>query len=240
MSGENIYLITSLPSLGALGSAAPIAPSDMLAAARPQPDALAIAEAIFVGDDLLQREAVLAGELDQAHPAVLSEAQVRDEEPLPGQLAEDDAHEVGGEADPAASADRLWDRYFRHAAETGRRSQCPFLTEWVAFEVGLRNALVEQRAKMLELDARDFLVAEELGRPAEDYADVIRAWAEAADPLAGLRVLDERRWAWIGEHDAYFTFRNDELGAYAARLMLLTRWKRLEDAAGGEESNRDR
>ena len=60
-------------------------------------------------------------------------------------------------------------------------------------------------------------------------------WASAATPLAGLKVLDLARWDWLKRHGAYFTFGDDELAAYAAKLMLLGRWNRIE-AASDEEN----
>jgi len=35
------------------------------------------------------------------------------------------------------------------------------------------------------------------------------------------------RWAWLADNDAWFSFRDDELAVYAARLMLLHQWKRI-------------
>jgi len=70
---------------------------------------------------------------------------------------------------------------------------------------------------------------------------LLRAWTQASTPLAGLRVLIEARWAWLAEHDAWFSFRDDELAAYAVRLMLLEQWRRLAQAGeagpGGGKAN---
>jgi hypothetical protein len=45
-----------------------------------------------------------------------------------------------------------------------------------------------------------------------------------------LQAVIRARWAWICEHDAWFSFSDDELAAYAAKLVLLEQWRRLIEA----------
>ncbi len=229
MPARNIYLVTALPSMTEPGADPPMSPGDFLEHVEPAPRARSLAEAIFLGDDLLQREAVLAGEIDQAEPIVLTPAQLRDAEPLPGFLAGDDAAEA---AEAGLATDALWAAYYRYAFDLadGRG----LLAEWVAFEVGLRNALAAARAKALGIEADRYRVLPELGNDEEDYASVLGEWSVAADPLAALRVLDRARWTWLNEHDQWFTFDDDELAAYALRLLLVWRWRRLADAERAE------
>ena len=108
-------------------------------------------------------------------------------------------------------------------------------------EVALRNALAVARAGRLGLKESDYLVATDLAATDEDFSTLLSAWTAAPTPLAGLRVLIEARWAWLAEHDAWFTFSDDELAAYAAKLMLLHQWRRLaeagEDRPVAEEAN---
>ena len=230
MPGRNYYLLASLPPIGRPGDDAPLTLGEFLEHVADAPKVRAEAEALFLGDDLLQRQAVLAGEIDQAAPAVLSDAQVRDEAPLPEFLAppatQDDAPGAG------FSADATWGAYFRRLAELGRRS--PFLRALVGYEVGLRNALASARAKALELDTQSCLVEPELGDPPDAFGPELADWSAAATPLAGLQALDRARWRWLVEHDAWFSFADDELAAYATKLMLLHRWKRIADAERDE------
>ena len=188
-------------------------------------------EAVLLGDDLLLREAVLAGEVTEAEPAVLTAGQVRDEEPLPGFLVVE-----GGEAERGVAVDAVWAAYFRHSAEVAGQLGSEFLSGWVRFEVGLRNAVAGSRAKALNLDGHDYLVEPELGDRAEDFAGALSEWSEAGNPMAAQRALDGARWEWLGEHAEWFSFGDDELGVYAGRLMLLWRWQRV--SARGEQSGR--
>ncbi len=223
MAGKNYYLLSFLPAPGPLGAEPPILCADYLAHLRDTPHARRLAEAILLSDDLLQRDAVLAGELETPEPVVLDANQVRDEAPLPDVLAapaEDQARKI--------ASDVVWEAYFRHAARVAEQTGSPFLRAWVDFEVGLRNAVAQARARALELEPGDYLLAEDLAEStAEDFTATINEWSTAANPLAGQRALDQARRDWLDENDAYFSFGPDELAAYAAKLMLAVRWHRL-------------
>lgn len=222
MAGDNYYLMSVLLPLDQLDGAPPLSLGDLLTHVEDHPVALALVEAIGLGDDLLQRDAILAGEIDQGAPAVLSAQQLRDEQPLPEAL-------LGDEDQPAAviASDVVWGAYYRHLAAVAADCSSAMLAGWVGHEVALRNAIATARAKALELDAQDYLVEPQLADRDADLESVVSEWSSAGDPLAALRVLDQARWDWLVEHDAWFTFADDELAAYAAKLMLMNRWRRL-------------
>ncbi|HUU59838.1 MAG TPA: hypothetical protein VMZ50_09860 [Phycisphaerae bacterium] len=224
MPGRYYYQVTALPPLGEPGTRPPMSPRDLLEHLRGDPGPRSLVEAVFLSDDLLQREALLVGEIEEASPTVLTVPQLRDEEPLPEFLgpAED-------QQPPRYVSDALWVGYYRYVERLAAARGSRFLHQWVRFEVGLRNALAAARAKALTLDPDDYLVVPELGDGPEAFEAVVAEWAAARDPLAGLRVLDRRRWDWIGAHDAWFSFDQDELAAYAVRVMLLNRWQRLRE-----------
>jgi hypothetical protein len=225
MPKTDYFLITSLPSLGDLGSPPPLSLADLRQFIRDNAGPQGPVDAVLLGDDLLQRQGFLAGEIKQVAPAVLSPAQCRDEEPLPEPLA--------GSEEPsslAVAADAVWVAYYGHAADLAARRGSAFLAAWVGFDVALRNALAAERAKALGLEADAYLVAAHLAGTEADLDLTVSEWASAADPLSGLRVLDRARWAWLDEHEAWFSFSDEELLAYAARLMLLHRWHRLAEA----------
>jgi hypothetical protein len=220
MAAGNYYRVSALPTLGELGTVPPMSAANLqeqVADSRRPRDLIG---ALLLFDDLLQREAFLAGEIRQVAPAVLTPAQVRNEEPLPDHLAVT-------EEPMRIAADAVWGAYFRHAADTARQLGSTFLAEWVSFEVTLRNTLASARARALALDPAEYLVEADLGGSGEDFTAVLSEWAQASDPLAGLHILDRARWAWITNHEGWFTFGDDELAAYAAKLILLARWQRL-------------
>ena len=201
MKGDLHYYISALPALGELDSEPPLTPAQ------------------------LQREAFLAGEIEDVSPVVLAPQQARNEAPLPPYLVATDP-----EASGALQGDRCWETCFRYTADVARRQASTFLAAWVGHEVALRNALAAARARRLGLEESDYLVAEDLADPDADFTPVLSEWTSAPTPLAGLRVLIAARWAWLSEHDAWFSFRDDELAAYAAKLLLLLQWRRVAEA----------
>jgi len=224
MAGRHYYLVSALPALPDFGSPAPMTTADLRDHVRPSARPAALVDTILLSDDLVQREAFLAKEIDAVAPAVLAAEQARDESPLPEPLAP--AEEAA--ARPVAS-DAVWAAYFRHAAEVAGNADSALLAGWVSYEVALRNALVTARAEALELDPSDYLVAAELEGTDEDFSDLLAAWSSAPNPLAGQKILDRARWTWLTEHEGWFSFAADELAAYAAKLILLVRWERLSE-----------
>lgn len=232
MTAANRYYITALPVLGELGSEPPIGREELLEHVEALRGARALVRALFLEDDLLEREGFLAGEIKEVRPVVLTDIQARNEAELPEYLA------LPTESESASlSSDPLWAAYFRFVAGVARSRQSAFLAAWVRDEVGRRNALAAARAHRLGLPEADHLVAVELGDGVEEYQNLVTEWLAAANPLTGLQLLMTDRWTWLERHDRWFTFGNDELAAYAARLMLLERWQRVtRKSEGGRES----
>jgi hypothetical protein len=233
MKAGNYYYITSLPMLGKPGDAPPISLADLLEHLADNPSARKAAATIFLLYDLLQREAVLCGEIKVIDPAILTLRQIRNEEPLPAYLTAVDEKNT-----KTVRIDNLWENYFRYAYGVAEEIGSRFLKEWISFEVSLRNALAVQRAKKLGLEPGPYLVASDLDETGEDFSGVLRDWAAAVNPLAGHKVLTLARWQWLANHDAWFSFENDELAAYAAKDMVLQQWYRLI-AAGAEKAKAD-
>jgi hypothetical protein len=226
MAVSNYYRVSALPTLGDLGAPAPLAPAELLEHVADGRRPHALVRTILEFDDLLQREAYVGGEITAVTPAVLTPGQARGEEPLPDDLTAEEES-----AGRVVAADAVWAAYFHSAAAIADRQGSPFLAAWVSEEVSLRNALSSARARLLGLDPAGYLVELDLGRSDEDFGPVLGEWSQAPDPLAGLRVLDRARWMWLTEHEGWFTFGDDELAAYAAKLMLLVRWQRISSGA---------
>lgn len=231
MALHRYSLITSLPPLGELGSPPPLSPRELVDKTADFPGPAELVNTVLLADDLQLRQAYLAGEVQAVQPAVLTPAQVRNEQPLPAPLSEPGEAGLGGTA-PRMPADAVWAAYYQHAWQVAARLASEFLARWVSFEVAMRNALAAERATALGLEPSDYLVVPQIGRlDTTNFAPTLAEWAAARNPLDGLRVLDRRRWAWIRENDAWFSFSDDEIAAYAAKLMLLVRWDRLKLAS---------
>ncbi len=221
------YLLTSLPALPALGEKPPIglAAFHERAGEDSDPRVIRIAEAVLLEHDLLQRQSVLAGERAGAEPVILTVLQADGEEPLPPYLQE----RIRDAGDRTIGDDALWEAYFRHVADVALRTSSRFLTEWVGFEVALRNALVAVRAKTLGLLAEEYVVAPDLASSDADVEATVAAWTSSEDPLSALKALDRGRWDWLASRGPWFTFGADEVAVYARRLVLLHRWSELSE-----------
>ncbi len=224
-AGNNYYLLTSLATLESLTDAPPMSNADLMEKASQSPGAEALVRTLLLSDDLLQRQALLAGEVEEASAAILTREQLTDEEPLPEYLVAE--HES---APRRVASDAVWSAYFSHAMQVADECNCGFLADWVGFEVAMRNALTEARAKSLGLDPNEYFVQPQLGASI-NFAPTIAEWSAAPDPLSGLKVLDRARWDWLARNDRTYSFRDDEIAAYAAKLMLSHRWRRLALAA---------
>lgn len=231
MRRRNFYLLCILKALGPFGSPPPVSKQEFLALVKDCDGPKDIVEALLLSEDLLQREAVLADEIepDQADMAILSVTQKQDVQPLPDFLISepDDTPE---NLKTLIDVDAMWQRYFHYAKKVSRDAGSPFLSAWVGFEVGLRNAMAIARAEALELDSTSYLVAPELANQVVPFDGIIADWASASNPLEALETLDRARWHHFIENERWFSFSDDEVAAYTAKLMLLHRWHRILDS----------
>lgn len=224
---RHFYLLCVLPNLKPLGSVPPISKQELLAVVTESGGPTDVVRILLLSDDLLQREAVLSGEVEPEHAdlVVLSLQEAKNEQSL--SLFLEPEHEDEPEASGILmAADRIWRCYFQHAAKIARMTHTHFLATWVGFEVGLRNAMAKARAEALELDPGHYMVAPELADPEIPFDHIVAEWTAASNPLKGLEVLDKARWDWLTEHERWYSFSDDEVAAYTAKLMLLHRWHR--------------
>jgi hypothetical protein len=225
---RHFYLLCVLPDLKPFGSVPPISKQELLAVVTESGGPADVVRALLLSDDLLQREAVLSGEVepDQADLAVLSLQEENAEQAMPLFLApaqEDEPEDSG----ILIAGDRIWRRYFHHAAKIARMTHTHFLASWVGFEIGLRNATAKARAETLELDPGHYMVAPELADLEIRFNNILSDWIAASNPLNGLEALDRARWDWLTEHECWYSFSDDEVAAYTAKLMLLQRWHKI-------------
>ncbi|MBM9604169.1 DUF2764 family protein [Desulfopila inferna] len=231
------YLLCVLPGLKKIDDPPPVTQKELLAVVEKSQGPLEIVRSLLLNHDLLQRDAVIAGEIEpeQTDLVVLSLKQAKSEPPLPELPVS--MREVENESGSNVSAaDPVWQRYFHHVSRTAKMNHSHFLKFWVQFEVGLRNALARERATALQLDPQLYLVAPELEDGAMTFETILAEWKDASNPLQGMEVLDRARWNRLTEHERWYSFSSDELAAYTAKLMILHRWRRI--AGNNHKDNR--
>jgi hypothetical protein len=227
---RNFYLMCVLPALTSFGSAPPVNKQELLALVTESEGPVGIVRSLLLSDDLLQREAILAGEIEPDHAdlAVLSYAQAEDEQPLPYFLAPEQENNVTGSQ---IAVDLIWQRYFRYMAKIACHTRSHFLSAWIEYEVGLRNAIAAARAIKLQLDPEPYLVTPDLANPDVSFGAALAEWSAEPNPLAALQALDNVRWRWLIEQEQWYSFSDDEVAAFTAKLMLLHRWYRISETA---------
>ena len=221
------YLLSVLPALEAMGSIPPLSKQGFLEQVIDSNGPVSTVEMLLLSDDLMQYQALLAEEIEQdrADLAVLFLDKGENESILPDFLLPEET--VEKQESTRLSVDGIWTRYFHHAMSVAKRTGSSFLKAWIGFEVGLRNALATARAQMLDLDSEAYLVAPELSDKDTDFSHIVSEWSGASDPLTAQKVLDEARWDWFEEHGGWYSSSACEIEVYAARLVLLHRWRRI-------------
>jgi hypothetical protein len=222
------YLLCVLRQLKAFDDSPPVSKQEFLSLVEESLGPTDMVGALLLSDDLLQREAVIAGEIrsDQTDLTVLSNRQAKLEEPLPDYLASEQENDDASR-DKLIANDPVWRNYFYHVLKIAKNKNSHFLKAWVQFEVGLRNALARVRARRLKLDPLLYLVAPELEDPDIIFENILADWSETSSPLEGVKVLDRARWNWLTEHEQWYSFGGDEIAAYTAKLMILHRWRSI-------------
>lgn len=228
------YILSALPALEPIGSIPPLSKIDFLNMIASSKGPVRTVEIILLSDDLVQYEAFLSKEIDKDRLdlAVLSLENTGNESVLPDFLSPEEQKQE--KQHERLASDDIWSRYFHYAAEIAK-NKSRFLTAWIGFEAGLRNAITAARAQILELDPEAYLVCPELADSETDYNNIISAWHAATNPLLALEVLDKARWSWLEEHGAMYSFSADEIEVYAAKLVLLHHWRRI---VSGSEKNK--
>jgi hypothetical protein len=224
------YLLSILPTLEPIGSIPPLSKQSFLEQVTESSGPISTVRTLLLSDDLMQYQSLLAEEIekDRIDMAILSLDVAEDESVLPDYLLpKEKTEEQQDEQSVRMSVDGIWKRYFHYAASVAKRTQSSFLKAWIGFEVGLRNALATARAQTLELEPEAYLVAPELADKKTDYSNIVSDWSGAPNPQNAFRVLDEARWNWCEEHGGWYSFYACEIEVYAAKLMLLHRWRRI-------------
>ena len=229
MEKRYYFILTALPELPQLGQPAPLGLAEFRELIIEEGPESVLVDAVLLEEDLTMREAVLSGEIDHAEGIVLTDEQVMGREDLPDFLrTEPDRHY-------RIAADATWWNYYNYVNDLAQSHHNAFLRNWVGFEVNLRNALVEARAAKLNLQASDFIVAQDIGED-QDVSEIISAWSTAPTPIKAMQVLDQHRRKWLDDNVAYYNFGIDEILAYARTLILVARWYRLEEKSKNQSA----
>ncbi len=187
-----------------------------------QPQDMQLAAALLAELDCRNLEALLLGRDVFDERAPLSREQLQERRDLPAWL--DDflvSWDAGGQTE--GPLDALWFAWLEHLVSLGESASNTFMSTWVAFEVALRDALVQQRAEELGEPADQRRPELALNAP-ESHVALLASLAEIRDPMERERLLDRARLQKIETIAGSDPFSTDAALAYLTGILILDRW----------------
>lgn len=124
--------------------------------------------------------------------------------------------------------DSLDEDFYRKAAASGS----PFIRNYFAYDLQLRNAKVNWLNKALHRPEGEDIVS--FGP--EDFDDLqrVNAILDTPDILGRERGLDDILWQKIDDLTVMDVFDLDAILGFTAKLKIVDRWLKLDEAAGRE------
>jgi len=127
--------------------------------------------------------------------------------------------------------DNLNADFYRNAGKAHSR----FIREYFAYDLKLRNAKVEYLNRTLgRAEGTDVLLLDEDATTAFEGREEVDAVLAKDDILARERGLDDLIWEKIDEITVLDVFNLDVILAFVAKLQIIVRWLRLDEATGRE------
>lgn len=123
------------------------------------------------------------------------------------------------------SYDSLWEKYYAYAYSLAEELNCRFLIDYLSWEVGLRNALAEIRARASGREAEDYQIKVRAG--GHDFSGVISQLKMQQNPLKAEQFLDEERLRRIYHCEGADPFSRDVVLARLENARIYSRWEKL-------------
>ncbi len=121
--------------------------------------------------------------------------------------------------------DALWERYFAYAYSIAQELDCRFLTDYLSWEIGLRNALVELRARTQGKEAEDYQILAQIGK--HEFSGTISQLKTQQNPLKAEQFLDEERLKRIYHCEGADPFSRDVILGTLEKARIFSRWEKL-------------
>jgi hypothetical protein len=121
--------------------------------------------------------------------------------------------------------DSLWEGYFAHTLSVAADVGCRFLTDYLSWEIGLRNSLVGLRARALGEEPDEYQVLARAG--SHDFSALLSQWRAQYNPLKAELFLDEERLKTIYHFEGSDPFSRDAVLGILEKARIYSRWERL-------------
>ena len=121
--------------------------------------------------------------------------------------------------------DNLWEGYYTYAYSLSEEMNCRFLTDYLSWEIGLRNSLVALRARERGEEADDYQIMVRAG--GHDFSAIVSQLKTQQNPLRAEQFLDEERLKRIFHCEGSDPFSRDAVLATLERARIYSRWEKL-------------
>ena len=121
--------------------------------------------------------------------------------------------------------DRLWERYYTYLYELAQKKNSKFLLDYLPWEIDLRNHLTAIRAKESGKDPEAFTLLSNFS--AADFSNMMTQVKGKKNPLLVEGYVDTERLKQIVHCEGNSPFAIDAILAYISRLMIYSRWERI-------------
>ena len=220
------YLLTTLPPLpDAPGSPLPISADELWDIVKlEEGDVSEFTEFLLTGLDIQNLEFMERGRDGAARKAVSPIEELKERKNLPFWVAQELT--AYGDADRPCRFDRVWEAYYEEFMVFLEDRGAEELQEWFRWEIGLRNAVVAQRAKKLGLPAEGYFVAADLGFKPTEYNAIFAELKEietAGDPFAEDRFIASATLQRLKTVSPEYAFDFSEIMGYVIKFVILAR-----------------
>ncbi len=121
--------------------------------------------------------------------------------------------------------DALWERYYEYAYSLAQEKGCQFMTDYISWDISLRNQLVALKTKEGSKEAEDYFIMPHLG--GYDLSAVIAQLKNQNNPLLAERLLDEERLKHLFHCEGGDPFTVDSILAILERVRVFDRWAKM-------------
>jgi hypothetical protein len=121
--------------------------------------------------------------------------------------------------------DALWERCYAYAYSLGQERDCRFLTDYIAWDISLRNGLVALRCKDGERDATDHTLLSHIG--SQDLSGLMSHLRGQENLFTAERLVDEERLKQIYHCEGSDPFAVDVVLAALERARIFDRWEKM-------------
>jgi len=121
--------------------------------------------------------------------------------------------------------DRLWELCYAAILERAEKKGCRFLTDYISWDIELRNTLTALRLRRSRKNVSDYTIVSSI-QPF-DFTALFSQLQSQSNPLDAERLIDIERLKQIYHYESFDPFSLDAVLAFLSRAFIYSRWEEL-------------